>query len=150
MELDFKRLGDGGYATTVNGKTFRVLSAYSHPNQDGLFFLVVAGQQALQFDDLEEHWKIVRGDHGQYLALNQRSFSYHLSIGEEIPLGVNWPRLKAPFTRFAVVGANEQMIRGQVELLLAEYAPKIDIEDLDVIKAEDLCGSGPDAWLIKL
>lgn len=127
LDLTFTRTGSGQVITTINGKTYGVLAAYKHSTYDGFFFLAVTGKVPLRADDLAEKWRVVRsGD--VYFAFALRAFSYHLAQGEnaEVPLGCEWPALKAPPSRYAVVGPTEESVWTQVRLLVEQFAPGKD------------------------
>ena len=145
--------GDGQTLANINGKLYRLLAGYEHPDAGGWFFLAVAGRTALKAEDLDKYWQVVhRGP--VYLAFAQRPFSYHLAQGEnnEPPYGCNWPRLKAPPYRYAFVGPNASAVETQVRLALEQYRPDLGFEDVlnAAVRVPDYTGRGPDALLVNL
>lgn len=128
LDLMLTRSGSGRVLTTINGKTYGVLAAYKHSTYDGYFFLLVTGRVPLRADDLAERWRVVRVGGDVYVAFSLRAFSYHLSQGEnaEVPLGCEWPALKAAPSRYAVVGPTEEAIWTQVRLLCEQFTPGKD------------------------
>jgi hypothetical protein len=103
-----------GNIAILNGKTFRLLRAYSD-RDEGWFFLALSSKMVLKEDDVAQHWQVIRAGN-VYLALRTRVFSYHLIDGSEPPDG--WPKLKAPGEFFAFVGPTESAVQEQLRLLL--------------------------------
>ena len=151
-ELWFKltQAGNGKMVTTIAGKTFEVVALYGDRYLDGHFFIAVSGKQVLDWDNIGEHWKVI-GKGGHYFAFRQRAFSYHLAVeGGETPLGCKWPKLKTPYSYFAVVGATTAAIEAQARLLRDRYHPGTPVRDLLVREVDDVAGDGPPAWIMEL
>ena len=138
-----------GKLVLLNGKTYTLLRLYRHDRLGGTFCLAVAGRTPLKADDLAEHWRVFRS--GQlYLALDARSFSYHLIQGENATTDAPaWPRFKSAPAYYAFVGPTETAVQTQIRLTLERYRSQADPEQVlrDALRVPDLCG-GPDAYLL--
>ena len=144
------REGASGKLAIINGKTYSLLRLYRHRKMGGIFCLAVAGRTSLRYEDLDEHWRVIRsGD--VYLALSARAFSYHLIQGEGSSTDApRWPRLKATAAYYAFVGPTEEAIQTQIRLTLERYHSRVDPQRAieTALKVTDECG-GPPAYLLR-
>ena len=149
LQLTIRDSGNGKLAI-INGKTYSLLRLYSHTRLGGILCLVVAGRTPLRADYLDEHSKVIHSG-GIYIALDCRTFSYHLIQGDGSTTDApRWPRLKASAAYYAFVGPTEESVKTQIRLTLERYRSKAD-PDLAIeqaLQVEDECG-GPPAYLLR-
>jgi hypothetical protein len=149
LELTIRDSGSGKLAI-INGKTYSLLRLYRHNRLGGVFCLIVAGRTPLRADDLDEHWRVLRGG-DVYLALDCRPFSYHLIQGNGSTTDApRWPRLKSPASYYAFVGPTEEAVQTQIRLTLERYRSNTDAEMAieHAYQIPDECG-GPPAYLLR-
>lgn len=147
------RTGDGRTVVRINGKVYNLLRGYGHHRAGGWFFLAVAGRTPLKPDDLDKYWDVVRANTVS-LAYAQRPFSYHFAEGGEPapPYGVDWPRFRRGPGHLAFVGPTEEAVRTQLQLVLEQYRPDLELDTAleRAVQVPDVTGQGPDALLVKL
>jgi len=122
---------EGGKIAVINGKTYTLLRGYEVSQLGGWFWLAVAGKTPLKKDDLAEHWLVARaGD--VYFAYMARPFSYYLLDTTDSLTAANdrWPTLKSAAPCFAFVGPTEEAAKAQLRLVLEQYRPTLDADQV--------------------